>query len=88
MLIILKQIKKKKNEQNYCRINKIGRSWKKNKIVKKKLKKIIYSIFIKSSKVKYTWKFEINETKHIIELFNAKLSGKKRILHNSKEVFS
>lgn len=40
---------------------------------------------IKGTKRKYTWEFEIDGKKHIIEFF-ASLSGKKKIVHNKKDI--
>jgi len=39
---------------------------------------------IKSSKIKYKWDFEVSGKLHQVELFDSKISGKKKVVSNGK----
>lgn len=43
---------------------------------------------IKSSKIKFVWKFNYSGKVHTIELFNSRISGKKKLIADGKMILS
>ena len=39
------------------------------------------------TKKRYIWRFVLDEKEHAIELYNSSLSGKKKILHNGRNIY-
>ena len=42
---------------------------------------------IKSSKKKYIWEFSLNGEKHFIDLYESKMSGRRRVVADGKVIF-
>jgi len=43
---------------------------------------------VKSSKLRYGWKIEVDGVTHLIEFYDSKVSGKKRVFRNGIQVVS